>query len=93
MSLWNKLDLSDTWGLGLGLIHRGEVFTSTDNTVTLPSFTRVDAALFYSFNTRLRAQLNVENVLDTNYYASAHSNPHITPGAPRTLQLTWTTRF
>ncbi|HEX2834638.1 MAG TPA: TonB-dependent siderophore receptor [Thermoanaerobaculia bacterium] len=93
ISLWNKVDFSQTWGAGLGVIHRAEVFTSTDNTVTLPSFTRVDAALFYSFGPRLRAQLNIENLLDTTYYASAHSNSNITPGAPRTLQLTWSTKF
>jgi catecholate siderophore receptor len=93
ISLWNKLELSRAWALGLGVVHRGEVFTSTDNTVTLPSFTRVDAAVFYNFGPRLRAQLNIENLLDTTYYASAHSNTNITPGAPRTLQLSWTTRF
>ncbi|MGN6183549.1 MAG: TonB-dependent receptor domain-containing protein, partial [Thermoanaerobaculia bacterium] len=93
ISLWNKVDLSQTWGLGLGIVHRDEIFTSTDNTVTLPAFTRVDAAVFYSFGPHLRAQLNVENLLDTTYYASAHSNTNISPGAPRTVQMSWTTRF
>lgn len=93
ISLWNKVDLSQTWGLGLGIVHRDEIFTSTDNTVTLPAFTRVDAAVFYSFGPHLRAQLNIENLLDTTYYASAHSNTNISPGAPRTVQMSWTTRF
>ncbi|HEV7923168.1 MAG TPA: TonB-dependent siderophore receptor [Thermoanaerobaculia bacterium] len=92
-SLWNKYDLSSAWGVGLGLIHRGAVFTSTDNTVTLPSFTRVDAALFYQLSDHLRAQLNVENLLDTRYFASANSNTNITPGSPRALRFSWTTRF
>jgi catecholate siderophore receptor len=41
----------------------------------------------------LRAQLNVENLLDRAYFASAHSNTNITPGSPRALRLGLTTRF
>jgi catecholate siderophore receptor len=92
-SLWNKYDFSPAWGLGLGLVHRGNVFTSTDNNVTLPSFTRLDAAMFFTLSQRLRAQLNVENLLDTKYYAFAHSNTNITPGSPRAVRLSWMTRF
>lgn len=92
-SLWNKYDLSGAWGVGLGVIYRGAVFTSTDNTVTLPAFTRVDAALFYTFSQRMRAQVNIENLLDTDYYAFAHSNTNITPGSPRAVRVGWTTRF
>jgi catecholate siderophore receptor len=92
-SLWNKYDFSRTWGVGLGFIHRDEIFASTDNKVVLPSFTRVDGALFYTLTQKLRAQLNVENLLDTNYYATAHSNTNITPGAPRSVRLSWTFGF
>ncbi|HKR64258.1 MAG TPA: TonB-dependent siderophore receptor [Thermoanaerobaculia bacterium] len=92
-SLWNKLDLSSAWGVGLGVIYRDALFTSTDNSVTLPAFTRVDAALYYTFSQRLRAQVNVENLFDTEYYAYAHSNTNITPGSPRAVRVSWTTRF
>ncbi len=91
-SLWNKYDLSRTWGVGLGLVHRGESFTSTDNTVVLPRFTRVDAAVFGTFG-RIRGQVNVENLLDEDYYAYAHNNTNITPGSPRALRVGLTTRF
>jgi catecholate siderophore receptor len=92
-SVWNKYDLSSQWGIGLGLIHRSEMFTSTDNTVILPGFFRVDAAVFFALNSRLQAQLNVENLLDEDYYASAHNNTNITPGSPRALRVALTTRF
>lgn len=92
-SLWNKYDLTPMWGLGVGVVHRDEIFTSTDNTVTLPSFTRVDAAVFLTLSQRLRAQINVENLFDTDYYLNAHSNTNITPGSPRAVRLSWTTRF
>ena len=92
-SLWNRYDLNRTWGLGLGTIYRDAIFASTDNTVRLPSFVRFDAALFYRFSARLRAQLNVENLLDRAYFASAHSNTNVTHGSPRALRVSLTTRF
>jgi catecholate siderophore receptor len=92
-SLWNKYDFSAKWAGAVGVITRSAVFTSTDNLVVLPSFARVDAAAFYAISPRLRAQLNVENLFDENYYASAHSNTNITPGSPRALRLALTTRF
>ena len=91
-SLWNRYELTRNWGLGLGVIHRGDVFASTDNAVTVPAFTRVDAGIFGSFG-RFRAQANVENVLDERYYLFAHSNTNITPGSPRAVRLALTTRF
>lgn len=92
-SLWNRYDFSNIWAVGLGVIYRDEIFTSTDNAVTLPSFTRVDAAVFYEFSPRLGFQLNIENLLDTEYYASAHNNVNITPGSPLALSLGVTTHF
>jgi catecholate siderophore receptor len=92
-SLWNRYDLSRAWGVGLGLLHRSEIFTSTDNTVVLPAFTRVDAAVFWKASPRLWAQVNVENVFDTDYYAHAHNNNNITPGSPRGVRVAVTTRF
>jgi catecholate siderophore receptor len=92
-SLWNKYDISPDWGVGLGVLHRSEVFTSTDNTVVLPSFTRVDAAVFWNASSRLRAQVNVENLFDTDYYAFAHNNNNITPGSPFGVRVALSTRF
>ncbi len=93
LSLWNRYDFSRRAGAGVGLIHRGEVFTSTDNTVILPAFTRLDAAVFVSITSKLRAQLNVENVFDTDYYAHAHSNNNITPGSPRAFRVGMSASF
>jgi catecholate siderophore receptor len=92
-SLWNQYDLTPAWGVGAGVIHRGEIFTSTDNSVALPGFTRVDAGVFYTINEQMQAQMNVENLLDTDYFAFAHNNTNITPGSPRAIRLSWTTRF
>ena len=74
-------------------MHRSDVFTSTDNTVVLPAFTRVDAAGFFTLSSRFRAQLNIENLFDAKYYANAHSNTNITPGSPIAIRVGITTRF
>ena len=92
-SLWNRFEFNRTWGAGIGVIYRDEIYASTDNTVKIPGFTRIDAAIFHRFNEHLRAQVNVENVLDRHYFASAHSNTNITPGSPRAFRLSLTTDF
>jgi len=93
VSLWNRYDFNSTWGAAVGLVHRDEMFASTDNTVTLPGFTRADVAVFANLTPHLRAQVNVENVFDEDYYASAHNNFNITPGSPRAVRVALTTSF
>ena len=92
-SLWNKYDFGNSFSAGLGIIHQTEMFAAADNLVTLPGFTRVDAALFYKLSERLRMQVNVENVLDEQYYANAHSNNNITPGSPVAVRASLTANF
>ncbi|MBI2381644.1 MAG: TonB-dependent siderophore receptor [Gammaproteobacteria bacterium] len=92
-SLWNRYDFSPAWGAGLGVIYRDEIYASTDNTVALPSFTRYDAALYYTASKTLKLQANVENLGDKTYYASANGNNNIAPGSPRALRVSATLRF
>jgi catecholate siderophore receptor len=92
-SLWNRWDISRRWGAGLGLLHNADMFTSTDNTVMLPAFTRVDAAVFVNLTRAVAAQMNMENMFDAGYYAFSNNNNNITPGSPRALRVALTTRF
>ncbi|MFC0350622.1 TonB-dependent receptor [Undibacterium danionis] len=86
-SLWNRYDLNSQWGLAAGVVYRGAIYPSTDNTVELPGFTRVDTALYFAWDKHIQLQLNVENLADKKYYASANSNNNITPGSPRAVRL------
>ena len=92
-SLWNRYDVTPRWGLGAGIVHTGDLFTSTDNTVMLPAFTRVDGAVFVTLTRTLSAQINLENLLDEDYYAFSHNNNNITPGSPRAFRVAFVTRF
>lgn len=92
-SFWNKYEVHPKLSLGLGVIHRSEMFAAIDNTVTLPGYTRVDAAVFYQLSQRWRVQANVENLLDKKYFLNADSNTNLSPGSPRAVRLGMTAQF
>ncbi len=87
ISAWNRVQLTDNFGIGLGAVYQDEQFTSFSGNVVLPSYWRVDAAAFFDVNDRLSVQLNVENLLDENYYPSAHGDNNIQPGIPLSARL------
>ncbi|MGI8704418.1 MAG: TonB-dependent receptor [Sphingomicrobium sp.] len=87
-SLWNRYDVSDKLGLGLGVIARTKSYASISNNVKLPGFARVDAAAFYEVHPAIELQLNVENVFGADYFPTAHNDNNIAPGAPRTARAT-----
>ena len=92
-SLWNKYQIDPRWGVGLGVISQTDSFVASDDTVELPGFTRLDGAVFLRVSEFVRAQLNVENLLNARYYATAHANNNITPGGPRTVRAALTANF
>ncbi len=95
-SLWNRYDFTGRFGAGVGIIHQSSQFAairSTPTTTRLPGFTRVDAALFFDISEAVQLQANVENLFDTNYFADAHNNNNITPGAPVSGRVTVSVKF
>ncbi|HJU64367.1 MAG TPA: TonB-dependent receptor, partial [Gemmatimonadaceae bacterium] len=90
LSVWNRYQFAHRFGAGLGVIHQTEMFAAVDNRVTLPGFTRVDAAAFVTLTNTLRAQVNLENLFDERYYPTSHGNNNIMPGAPRSVRLSLT---
>jgi catecholate siderophore receptor len=69
------------------------MYANVSNEVVLPGYARVDAALFWDISENLKAQLNVENIFDIDYYSTAHNDNNITPGSPTAAYLTLTSRF
>ena len=92
-SLWNKYEVTPRIAAGVGVVHRGDIFAASDNLVTLPAFTRIDGALFWTITNRFRTQVNVENLSNAKYFASAHNNTNILPGSPRAIRVALTTHF
>jgi catecholate siderophore receptor len=92
-SLWNKYQISPTWAAAVGVIYFSDSFASSDDSIRLPGFVRVDAGLYAKINETWRAQLNIENVFDRGYWATADGNNNISPGQPRTFRLSAIARF
>jgi catecholate siderophore receptor len=92
-SLWTRFDPIEQLGVAAGVIHQGKRYAATDNFVALPSYTRVDAAIYYNISENLSAQLNVENLFGERYFLYAHSNNNITPGSPTAFKVGLNARF
>jgi catecholate siderophore receptor len=86
LSLWNRYDVSDGLGLGLGVIARSKSYASISNAVKLPAYARIDGAVYYKLARGVEAQINVENLFGTDYFPTAHNDNNIAPGAPRTIK-------
>jgi iron complex outermembrane receptor protein len=93
-SLWTHYQF-EQFGLpglkaGAGVFLAGQREGDLSNSFQLPGYGRVDASLGYSWNlgpTRVTTQLNIENLLDKEYFTSAlgTSRGRIAFGAPRTF--------
>jgi catecholate siderophore receptor len=92
-SWWNKYQFNPTWGAGLGAIYFSNSYASSDDTVRLPGFVRFDAAVYARINETWKAQINVENIFNKGYWASADGNNNISPGQSRTVRLTVFAKF
>ncbi|MGH6934973.1 MAG: TonB-dependent receptor, partial [Methylocella sp.] len=92
-SFWNRYDMTPFLGVGAGVVYNAKFFPALDNAVIVPGYARVDGALFLKFSENFFGQLNVENILGAKYFASAHNNNNISPGAPRSAFVTLTARF
>ncbi len=93
VTAWAHYDVTDRWAVGAGLVHLSDQFASNSNNVVLPAHTRIDAAIFFEATDTLSFQVNVENLLDENYYASAHGDNNIQPGAPLNASIGARLRF
>ena len=92
-SVWSFVQFTPKLGAGLGLTYQDESFINNSNTARLPSYTRVDAALYYEWSDDLRVQLNFENLGDTVYFPSSHSTHQASVGAPFNARLAVTMDF
>jgi catecholate siderophore receptor len=92
-SLWNKYQLWPKLAFGLGVVHRSDMFAAIDDTVTLPGYLKLDAAVYVPFNEKLRLQAHFENLLNRKYYLNADGNNNISPGSPRAVRVGFIARF
>jgi catecholate siderophore receptor len=92
-SWWNKYQFDPWWSAALGVIYFSDSFATSDDLVRLPGFVRFDAAIYRKIDETWRVQLNVENLFNKGYWASADGDNNISPGAPRTFRVTAIAKF
>ena len=90
---WNKYQIDSRWAASLGVIYFSDSFASSDDSVRLPGFWRFDAGLFAKIDEHWSAQLNVENIFNQGYWATADGNNNISPGQGRTVRVSARARF
>jgi catecholate siderophore receptor len=90
---WNKYQIDSRWAASLGVIYFSDSFASSDDSVRLPGFWRFDAGLFAKIDETWSAQLNVENIFNQGYWATADGNNNLSPGQGRTVRVLARARF
>jgi catecholate siderophore receptor len=81
-SLWSRYDATRRFGFAGGVTFASDSFAAISNATVLPSYARLDAALFWRLTDRLEAQVNLENLTNVTYFPTAHTDNNITTGAP-----------
>jgi iron complex outermembrane receptor protein len=75
-------------GFGAGALYIDDRWANSANTAILPAYWRVDALAYYPITENIRAQLNILNLLDEEYFETSTFSSvanGITPGAPLTV--------
>ncbi|WP_317622708.1 TonB-dependent siderophore receptor [Pseudohongiella sp. O18] len=92
-SLWNTYQLTEQFGMGLGMTHQSDSYIDNGNFAVLPGYTRVDAAAYYDVSADFRIQVNIENLTDELYYPNAHSTHQATVGSPLNTRVSLIRNF
>lgn len=95
-NLWTSYEIQSGnlqgLGFGLGFFYVGDRQGDLDNSFTLPSYFRTDAAIFYNRG-QFRAALNFRNLFDVDYFESAYGDLSVYPGEPFTVHGTVSWEF
>ena len=96
-SLWTSYEFQggDFKGLGVGAgaYYLSERQGDANNTFQVPSYTRIDATVFYKLNRALTARFNVYNLTDRELLLNPTRAPFFMPDAPRRYLATLEWKF
>ncbi|QPG61396.1 TonB-dependent receptor [Pseudomonas sp. BIGb0427] len=87
-NLWVSKGFGDDVDAGLGLRYVDERYANTANSQSVPGFTVVDANLGWQVLPDVRLGLQLNNLLDRRYAATAHSGEQWLMGQPRSYFAT-----
>ncbi|MEY4516100.1 MAG: hypothetical protein RL180_446, partial [Pseudomonadota bacterium] len=90
-SLWNLYNLTPEWQLGGGAFYMSKRYANDANTLSVPSYVRVDATVAYQ-QKDYDVRLNLKNLTDETIYEEV-SGGRAVPADGTTAQLSLTYRF
>lgn len=98
-NLWTRYNFSSTSplkdiGVGVGIQYSGNKVPWFNRSFTVPAYTLMDAAIYYTpGKSNMQLSLNINNLLDQTYWIGAQNYLRLFPGAPRNFILTATYKF
>jgi catecholate siderophore receptor len=94
-TFFTTFDFQNGLGIGGGAVYMGGRYSSNDDSVTLPAYTVLNCVVYYR-HAHWDVRLNLNNILNHRYYATAGEGTDFTgqtvmPGAPLNVQasLAW----
>lgn len=91
-ALWTRYNIPNTgFGIAGGITFVDERQTFNES-VQLPSYIVLDAAIYYAFRD-LELALNFDNILDRTYFIGGYDETAVFPGSPFAVRFTASYRF
>lgn len=87
-SAWTVYNVTDRFRLGAGVYVTGRREGDAANTYQIPGYVRLDAMASYKWQvgrSPLTAQININNLLDKDYFTNSNGSLAVLPGAPITV--------
>ena len=92
-SVFVEHQANDRLNFGIGLTYQDESLIKDGSIAYLPDYTRIDASLSYIVSDEMTVRVNVENLVDEEYYPHAHSTHQASVGDPMNAQISVTRKF
>ncbi len=92
-NLWLTYRLPKSFRVGFGGYSRSHTYTSVNNLVSLPGFSRLDSSIGWRNETGFELNLIVRNLLNRKYFDTAHNDNQIMPGEPISGSVTFRYRW
>ena len=94
-SLWYTHQANDMFGFSIGAVYQDEQWISSTaaGAPKLPDYTRVDMAMAITPNDSDTIRINIENLLDEDYYPYSHSTHQVSVGEPANVRVSYSKRF
>ncbi|MGH1517906.1 TonB-dependent siderophore receptor [Chryseobacterium sp. JK1] len=90
---FSTIELIKDFGIGAGMLYQSSKVPWFTRSFELPSYTTIDAALYYTPAKSVQLAFNLNNITNKVYWIGAQNYLRLFPGTPRNYLLTATYKF